>query len=270
MDKGFFSHKNISFLLDGKEHTRFLLAVPFTTQFAKNAVAQVRTSLDNPVYAIPVGRESIQGVMKELDWDATHRLYTHVYYNMIKAAEIKSGIYGYVASLVTLAEINPDDPRYCQEFRQYLSIRKSEKTGRYRITIRRDVVEAELSHAGWMVLISNHIKDPKEAFHIYRAKDVVEKGFSRLKNDLDFHRLRIHSDTAMRGKLFVGFISLILLSHIHTIMLKYDMYKKWTLKELIRQLEKLHVQYISGNRILFPLTKSQKEIFRNFGIDPPV
>jgi transposase len=98
----------------------------------------------------------------------------------------------------------------------------------------------------------------------------VEKGFFRLKNDLDFHRLRIHSDTVMRGKLFVGFISLILLSHIQTIMLKYDMYKKWTLKELIRQLEKLHVQYISGNRILFPLTKSQKEIFRNFGVDLPV
>jgi hypothetical protein len=35
----------------------------------------------------------------------------------------------------------------------------------------------ELRHAGWMVLISNHVKDAAEALGIYRAKDVVEKGF---------------------------------------------------------------------------------------------
>jgi transposase len=50
-----------------------------------------------------------------------------------------------------------------------------------------------------------------EALKIYRAKDAVEKGFFRLKNDLDFHRLRIHSDTAMHGKVFIGFIALILI-----------------------------------------------------------
>jgi transposase len=31
-------------------------------------------------------------------------------------------------------------------------------------------------HAGWMVLLSNHVSDTKKALLIYRGKDVVEKG----------------------------------------------------------------------------------------------
>jgi len=42
-----------------------------------------------------------------------------------------------------------------------------------------------------------------------------------------------------------------------------------TMTKLILTLEKLKVQYISGNRILFPLTKEQKQIFDAFGIAYP-
>jgi transposase len=140
-----------------------------------------------------------------------------------------------------------------------------------------------------MVLISNHIKDAKKALSIYRAKDAVEKGFYRLKNNLDLttldlarfsahvnrpqqnvvKRLRVHRDDATNGKLFLGFISLILMSHIHQVMTTNKMYKTVSLKELIKQMEKLRVQYISGNRILFPLTKFQKYIFNIFQLEIP-
>jgi hypothetical protein len=47
------------------------------------------------------------------------------------------------------------------------------------------------------------------------------------------------------------------------------MYKTFSLKELIKQMEKLRVQYISGNRILFPITKFQKDIFEIFQLEIP-
>jgi transposase len=96
---------------------------------------------------------------------------------------------------------------------------------------------------------------------------VVEKGFYRLKNDLELHRLRIHSSTAMHGKVFICFIALILLSRIHSVMVKEKLYKHWTMKELIKYLDQILVQNISGNRILYPLTKKQKDIYRAFGIE---
>jgi hypothetical protein len=74
----------------------------------------------------------------------------------------------------------------------------------------------------------------------------------------------------MESKLFVSFISLILLSYIHNVMVEKNMYRDFTLKELIHHLEKLRVQYISGERILYPLTKIQKRIFEDFNMKLPV
>jgi transposase len=271
LDKGFYSKNNLRFLFKSPIKAKFLLAVPFTVKTAQRLAAEFKPDIEKVRYAIALSRrESIQGAMKRIRWDDGEPVYAHVYYNMVKAGEVKNSLYGYVASLRDLALRNPLDSRYAHEFKEYLHIARNEKTGGYRVTIRHEVVEAEYRHAGWMVLISNQVKEPGEALKIYRAKDAVEKGFFRLKHDLDFHRLRIHSDTAMHGKVFVGFIALILMSHIHAVMANLELYKAWTLKELIRELEKLYVQYISGNRILYPVTKIQKEIFRLFNIDTPV
>ncbi|MDR0684454.1 MAG: hypothetical protein LBF83_04940 [Spirochaetaceae bacterium] len=169
-----------------------------------------------------------------------------------------------------LAKQAPFDKRYEAEFKKYLVIRKANKPGGASVSMREDVLEKELRHTGWMVLMSNHIKEAGEALRIYRAKDVVEKGFLRLKNNLDLNRLRVHGDTTMRGKVFMGFIALIMLSHIHQVMLKAGLYKTMTKLELIRYMEKLKVQYIKDDRILFPVSKVQKTILDAFGIKYPL
>jgi transposase len=80
----------------------------------------------------------------------------------------------------------------------------------------------------------------------------------------------MHSDPAMRAKLFVSFISLILVCYIHKVMMEHQMYKDWTMREMIKNLEKLRVQYIAANRILYPLTKTQREIYACVGLGTPV
>ena len=81
---------------------------------------------------------------------------------------------------------------------------------------------------------------------------------------------RVHSQQAMESKVFIGFIALILSSHIHRVMLEQKLYKTMTMKELIRTMEKLRTQVIDGRRILFPMTKRQREIYQAFGVAPPV
>jgi transposase len=121
-----------------------------------------------------------------------------------------------------------------------------------------------------MVLLSNHVKDAREALKIYRAKDVIEKGFLKLKNNLDLNRLHVYSDTTLRAKVFIDFVALILLSHIYNVMLKAGLYKDMTKLELIRHMERLRVQYIKGDRILFPISKIQKTILDAFAIKYPL
>ena len=156
-------------------------------------------------------------------------------------------------------------------FAKYLIIRRSEKEGSgYTVNLREDVVEAELETAGWMVVISNSVTDAKEAIKIYREKDIVEKGFQRLKNSLDLGRLRVHSETSMQNKVFIGFISLILLSGIHKVMVDKKLYSKMTMKKLILTLSRLKLQIVSGVRVLLPVSKEQRSIYEAFGIKEPV
>jgi len=120
-----------------------------------------------------------------------------------------------------------------------------------------------------MILISNHFSNAKEAIRIYREKDIVEKGFQRLKNCLDLGRLRVHSEKSMQNKVFIGFISLLLLSSIHHVMVDQKLYAKMSMKRLILSLSNVKVQIIKDLRILFPLTTEQRSIYEAFALNPP-
>ncbi len=53
---------------------------------------------------------------------------------------------------------------------------------------------------------------------IYKEKDVIEKSFDDLKNELDMKRLRIHNSQRMKGRTFIQFIALIFLAQIRKTM----------------------------------------------------
>ena len=96
---------------------------------------------------------------------------------------------------------SPEECASDSSYTDYLIIRRSEKEGKgYTVNLRENVVEAELETSGWLIIISNFVADTKEAIKIYREKDIVEKGFQRLKNSLDLGRLRVHSDVGAHGK----------------------------------------------------------------------
>ena len=81
--------------------------------------------------------------------------------------------------------------------------------------------------------------------------------------------LRVHSDNAMQGKLFVGFLACVLMAEINKTMAEHDMYKNYTMRELLNILAKLRVQDINGRRILYPVTKEQRLIYEAFGVALP-
>ena len=273
MDKGFFSAKNVNTMMSEKHHIDFVVAVPFTSKFAKNLVKSESKDIDTLSNTIVNGKESLRAVTKIRRWNNDHKVYAHVYYNARKAQGIREDLYAHVATLRSQAM---DEPEKCvgkAEYEKYLVIRRSEKENSgYTINLREDVVAAELETSGWMVVISNCVDNAKEAIRIYRGKDVVEKGFLRLKNSLDLGRIRVHSESSMQNKVFIGFISLILLSAIHNAMVdNYEkLYGKMTLKKLILTLSKLKLQIVKGVRILFPVTKEQRGIYETFGIPLPV
>jgi transposase len=267
MDKGFASTKNINVMLPETSFTRFLIALPFTMAFTKNQVTSETKDIDCVENTIVVGSDVLRGITKRRAWNPKYDVYAHVYMNPNAALQARNKLYAKAHELIAELKREPEKNLHHPDVRKYLIVRKSDKSDvRYTINIRHDVIADELASAGWLVIISNHVDNAEDAIQIYRDKDVVEKGFQRMKNCLDLARLRVHSDNAMQNKIFVGFIALIITAHIHKIMSENRMYTAWTMKKMIKALERLKVHYIKNDRIVSPLTKEQKEIFEAFNL----
>jgi transposase len=271
MDKGFYKKKNVDEMLLPEANIHFVIPVPFTAKFAKQQVQSEKKDIDRVTNTIVSGNDTLRGVSKQRAWDTGKQVYTHIYFNAVKAAKQKNDLYGHVATLKQLVESGQKYGDFSKDVEKYLIVRSSlsAQTGKT-VNIREDVVEKNLETSGWMVLISNHLADCKEALGIYREKDVVEKGFLRLKNSIDLGRLRVHSQESMQNKVFVGFIALILLSYVHRVMLEKRLYASMTLKEMFMILKTQRIQYIDEHRIVFPATKKQKLIYEAFGFKEPV
>jgi transposase len=194
-------------------------------------------------------------------------LTAHGYFNALKAAARKDELYAHVSTLLKTAKEGGGKGKLEKEIQKYLVVRKG-KTGE-RYTINHGVLEKELENSGWLVLLTNRIRGGEEALDGYRAKDVVEKGFLRLKHAIDLNRIRVHSQESMQNKVFIGFIALILLSHINKVMVQKKMYRDMSMKDVLFTLKKLRVQRISGETILFPVTLEQRSIYNAFSIKPP-
>jgi transposase len=84
----------------------------------------------------------------------------------------------------------------------------------------------------------------KGAFHAddclltYRERDVVEKGFDQLKNDVKKIPLSVKKDDTLRGLLFVYFIALILRMRINAIMREKQVRGKYTMSQINKLLKK--------------------------------
>jgi len=261
MDKGFFSTKNITTMLE--RGTKFVISMPFTTKLAREMVDKNCDEIDRYKNSVIIGNDSLRGVTSLEKW-GKYRVWAHVFYNPVAAAASREKTIQRVRQMYELAVADPQKYIGDKDFGKWLSI---EKCGdHYAVNVREELVDDVKRYGGWMVILSNHTENCTDAIRIYRAKDIVEKGFMRLKNSLDLGRLRVHGGQAMQTKIFIGFVALIMLSEIHNVMLEHNFYRKWTMKQFLRVIGKRRVQKIGDIRVESPLTKEQREICSAFGL----
>lgn len=87
---------------------------------------------------------------------------------------------------------------------------------------RHDLIDDEMSKMGYFAFITNDPSvTPKEALEWYATRNDVEVAFNDLKNNLNFKRLGTQNQLTSNGKLFVGFISLIIKMQINQLLNQY-------------------------------------------------
>lgn len=121
-----------------------------------------------------------------------------------------------------------------------------------------------LMNKGVMILISSSEISKEEVVKIYYLRQTAENLFGFSKDDLGIIPLRVHSEEALRGFLFMQFLTLIAFVHIRN-KLKTD----FTVEEALLIMRNLKCKVYDNEIIISELTRAQKDISEKLGILVP-
>jgi transposase len=271
-DKGFYSKNNILELANNTD-VKFLAAVPFSNNDANDILdiyleSDILASTSSIIYT---NHESIRGDTQLRSWYGKNKFYTHIFFNCMKALEADIELKDDLKELRQLYLQDKLPKKYQDIFNKFFIINDSvSKKSKYHLLDNVEEIDKYLRHKGYLILISNHIKDTQEAYNLYINKDCVEKAFKQYKQNLGMKRLYTGNSKRFTNKAIVAFIALILNSHIHHIMSKKNIYRNYTLSKMLSEINRIHVFLdIDGKYYLKVLTKHQKEILDAFEIPLP-
>ncbi len=268
MDKGFYSKANIDALLASKN--KFTLMVPVHNKWVQHAIDDIHDVIHGPQGYQKLDSEILYVHSRLYPWgEENRRCYLHLYYNAhARAIDVDR----FNEELVTYKEeLESGRPivQHQEAYDTFFVVKTTPKRG-MKVSYNNEAVSQYIKrYAGFQALLTNSIKDPVKALQVYRDKDVVEKCFDDLKNQLDMKRLRMHRSAAVDGRLFVQFVALILISALRKEMRKSDLIERYTARELLREMEPLTKVKYTGkySHILTEITKPQRQILKTLEID---
>jgi transposase len=278
MDRGFYSEDNVNELY--RKHCKFLMGAKISLKFIKKKLDEVRsTMVSRPHYS---SKDGIYYDSFLIDWSYcetkkrsgeavkdTRRLYLHLYYNDQHATDDKIAFNKLLDMLEEELMSGKRNLEHEKLYTKYYEIKQTLVKGVSLIAKQDATLEAEKNY-GYFALISNGVKDPLDALEIYRSKDVIEKAFGNLKERLNMRRTSVSSEENLDGKLFIQFVALIFLSYIKKAMSDNDLFKNYTIQELLDELDIIECFKQPGHQHrIGEVTKKQMNLYKCLGVDLP-
>ena len=207
--------------------------------------------------------------------------YFHIYYNEREQTSERKNVEEKIDQMVLfLREHQGMKLDLGKEYRRYFDLifyhegQDDEKFmyGRERY----QVIDEEISLCGYFVIITSEKMSAADALDLYKSRDASEKLFREDKTFLGDRTMRCQINEALRAKIFIEFIALIIRNRMH-FLLKEQMLKThykenyMTLPAAIRELEKIEsVRHIDHEYSLdYAVTATQKSILKSFGLVEP-
>ena len=268
MDRGFYSKENLQYLTAGGY--RFIIALPGNLKYVRELIGKHGQELVNrSKYLLGPG----QPYGKCFETEALgFRMNVHLYYDPEKALRESAALYELLEAQENDLKGMEQPPDKKLHYDKYFYINRS-KDGRLGFVRNYEAIDEELQCSGFFLIAETDFKKTTaEILEIYRRRDVVEKSFDSLKNELDMKRMRSHSTKTAEGKIFVSFLALIVQSYLLKQLKPYMRKNNLTLHSILLEFDKMKtIQYPGGHtpRLLNPPTKRQREIYDLLEISTP-
>jgi hypothetical protein len=269
MDRGFYSAKNMGDMFNGGH--KFIIGAKMSLGFVQDTLKGARAGFGRREnYDSGTG---LYVVSRELKWGhggcPPRRLYAHIYRNDQLAADEKARFNRLLDSLE--AEIAAGARKACHEksYAKYFEITETPRRG-VLVAPKQEAIDAASKNFGFFALLSNSEKDAVRALQAYRAKDMVEKAFSDLKDRLSMRRTSVSSEENMEGRLFLQYIGLIYLSYVKSAMDKSGLFKNYTMQEVFDELDVIEKYQLPGKKAYYgEITEKQRKLYAALGVEPP-
>ena len=276
LDRGFYSAANLREMALDRLH--FIIPLSFTTKMASSLLAGHLRELQSPLRAFyfkgrPMFYVGTKVTIGETEVEA------HLFHDERRKAEEMDHL---LRRLVEI-EAQVEEKEFWSEaqveehlesvFRGSRSLYEIEgQKPHFRLSRRPKAISRLMNRMGKTILLTNDPTVGREDILLYyRRKDVVEKMFNVIKNELENGKLRVSSREAMEGRLFLTYLSLIIHSALSRIMREQDLFKTYTQAEVLAELKKLRlVTLTSGRTYLTEISKRQRTLFEKFDVPIPV
>jgi len=270
MDRGFYSKKNVEALLEARD--KFTLSVPNRIKWVQKSIDKVHGSIQGPEGYRKLDDEILYVHTKLFPWGKKRRRsYLHLYYNAHAAADEVDGFTKELLTYKDELESGKLIDGHEKVYKAFFIVHETPVRGKKVIYNNEAIEKYRKQYAGFFAILTNDMKDPVQTLMVYRNKDVVEKCFDDLKNQLDMKRLRIHGSASMAGRFFTQFIALIYMSALRRNMRKANLIDKFTVRELLEEMAPLTRVDYSGKygHLLTEVSKTQRQIMESLGVTFP-
>ena len=280
-DRGYFSKENIEF---AEQHDfAILIMVKGCKSLVSQLVDELRGSFeyDSSCLISTSGNMLYAKTVKRALYSGDKQRYFHLCFSPYKMVSEQRTLLDTIEQMEKqltslIGEEATELPRgYDKYFDCLFTDTGDGKTKRlFAVARKHDAISLELKRCGYFCLISSNFMSAEDAYTVYSGRDSTEKLFSANKSFLGGNSLRVHTDAAARGKIFLLFVALIVRSRFFN-LLKGEMpdlniqQNYMTVPSAIQELDTLEMSRYYGQVgyiLSRALTRSQHVIFSCVGM----
>lgn len=267
LDKGFYSEKNIELLM--ANDLEFTVPLSFSTKESQRLIQDTELELKKATNSFHHRHDLIYYV-KKTACIGGHTLTAHVYLNTTRQRDQISGFLLKLGKFEEEVLIKNYEQEELKSKLQGHCYAKFYKIIDGQLVKNDDEIADHVVDMGKIILLTNHGISGQDLLNMYVNKDIVEKYFDTMKNELDEKRLRVSCKDIFSGRLLITFLSLILRTHLEKLSVVGKLNKTFTVHEIIANLNLIrHVTTNDGKYYLTEISKNQRFIFQKLDIPLP-
>ena len=264
LDRAFVTESNFNYMYENGFD--FITAMPGNRLEAQRLIDKSKHNIRKS--ANRISEYGLYGLSHQVQMYG-NKLQAHIYYDPEKQAFDEKELYAHIERLRVDLENMNKAKRVSKKYKDYYTIDNSVQD-KFIFELDTAKVDEKLERSGYFILLSSKPElNSSEVLKIYRERDVIEKNFEQFKNRLDFKRIRAHWRKTMEGKVFIGFLALIIRAYMRRKIKDDPQTKHLTFEKIMIELRKIKSVTLSDMReVLIPLTKQQKTILSVLSVTP--